>query len=37
MGLVKDEDVKAIADMDEVEGRIELERLGDILEHRFYS
>lgn len=37
LGLVKDEDVKAVADMDEVEGQIELERLGDILEHRFYS
>lgn len=35
--MVRDEDVKAVADMDEVEGQIELERLGDILEHRFYS
>lgn len=37
MGLVKDEDVTAIAKMDEVEGRIELERLGKMLEHRYYS
>lgn len=37
MGMVRDEDVMAVADMDEVEGRIELERLGDILERKFYS
>lgn len=35
--MVKDDDVKAVAGMDEVEGQMELERLGDILEHRFYS
>lgn len=36
MGLVKDEDVTAVAGMDEVEGRIELERLGEMLEHKYY-
>lgn len=37
MGLVRDDDVKAIAGMDEVEGQVELERLGNILEHKFFS
>lgn len=37
LGMVRDEDVNAVAKMDEVEGRIEMERLGDILEHKFYS
>lgn len=37
MGLVKDEDVTAVANMDEVEGQIELERLGNMLENKYYS
>lgn len=36
LGLVRDEDVKAIADMDEVEGQRELERLGNVLESRIF-
>ena len=31
MGLVRDDDVKAIALLDEIEGKIELEKLADLL------
>ena len=34
MGLVRDDDVNAVAIMDEVEGQIELNRLADILKLR---
>jgi len=35
MGLVRDEDVLAVARLDEIEGRIELEKLGNVLKtHR---
>ena len=34
MGLVRDDDVNAVAIMDEVEGQIELDRLADILKLR---
>lgn len=37
MGMVRDEDVKAVASIDEIEGRMKLEQLGNILEHKFYS
>lgn len=37
LGLVREEDVKAVASMDEVQGQLELERLGDILQDRFFS
>ena len=35
MGLVRDDDVNAVAVMDEVEGQIELDRLADVLKLRF--
>ena len=31
MGLVKDDDVKAVALLDEIQGKIELEKLRDLL------
>ena len=31
MGLVRNEDVKAIALLDEIQGKIELEKLGELL------
>ena len=35
MGLVRDDNVNAVAIMDEVEGQIELDRLADVLKLRF--
>ena len=35
MGLVRDDNVNAVAVMDEVEGQIELDRLGDVPKLRF--
>jgi hypothetical protein len=34
MGLVRDDDVKAVALLDEIQGKIELEKLGDLLRIR---
>ncbi|KIL55786.1 hypothetical protein M378DRAFT_90327, partial [Amanita muscaria Koide BX008] len=34
LDLVRDEDVRAVVNMDEVEGRIELEKLGVVLQIR---
>ena len=34
LGLVRDEDVKAVMDLDEIEGVQELDRLGDVLKVR---
>lgn len=34
--MVRDEDVNAVAVMDEVSGRIELETLGDLLQNKRY-
>ena len=31
MGLVRNEDVKAITLLDEIQGKIELEKLGELL------
>ena len=31
MGLVKDDDVKAVALLDKIQGKIELEKLRDLL------
>jgi hypothetical protein len=31
MGLVRNEDVKAIALLDKIQGKIELEKLGELL------
>jgi hypothetical protein len=34
LGLVRDEDVRAVMDLDEIEGVKELDRLGDVLKAR---
>jgi hAT family C-terminal dimerisation region len=34
IGLVRDDDVKAVASLDEIQGRIELEKLGELLRIR---
>ena len=34
MGLVRDDDINAVAEMDEVEGQVELDRLADVLKLR---
>ncbi|KAF8162018.1 hypothetical protein BJ912DRAFT_865091, partial [Pholiota molesta] len=37
LGLVKDEDTRAVANLDEVEGRIELEKLAEKLKNKVYA
>jgi hypothetical protein len=37
MGLGRDEDVNAVAVMDEVEGQMELQRLADLLKHNKFG
>lgn len=34
LGLVRDKDVRAVMDLDEIEGVKELDRLGDVLKAR---
>jgi hypothetical protein len=36
MGLVRDEDVEAVAKLDEVDAQMELNRLADVISARFY-
>lgn len=33
-GLVRDEDVTSVAMLDEIQGKIELDKLGDLLKHK---